>query len=83
LIGQYGYEREAMEIQELYLSGKKKEAEALVPSALLEALSLIGPEGYVKDRIAAFKAADVTLLNVQPIGADPYGDVARVKEWIS
>jgi F420-dependent oxidoreductase-like protein len=83
LIGQYGYEREAMEIQELYLSGKKREAEALVPSALLEALSLIGPEGYVKDRIAAFKAADVTLLNVQPIGADPYGDVARVKEWIS
>ncbi len=27
----YGYEKEAAEIQDLYLSGKKKEAEALVP----------------------------------------------------
>jgi F420-dependent oxidoreductase-like protein len=83
LVRMYGYEQEAAEIQDLYLSGKKKEAEALVPADLLESLSLIGPEGYVKDRIAAFKAAGVTLLDVQPIGPDPLGDVARVKEWIS
>lgn len=83
LIAQYGYEREAAEIQDLYLAGKKKEAEALVPSELLESLSLIGPDGYVRDRIAAFKAAGVTLLNVEPIGPDPYGDVERVKSWIS
>jgi F420-dependent oxidoreductase-like protein len=83
LICQYGYEREALEIQELYLSGRKKEAEALIPSELLESLSLIGPEGYVKDRLAAYKAAGVTLLDVHPIGPDPYGDVARVKDWIS
>jgi F420-dependent oxidoreductase-like protein len=83
LISQYGYEHEAAQIQDLYLSGKKKEAEALVPAALLESLSLVGPEGFVKDRIAAYKAAGVTWLNVDPIGADPYGDVVRVKEWIS
>jgi len=83
LIGRYGFEREAAQIQDLYLSGKKREAEALVPASLLESLSLIGPEGYVRDRIAAFKAAGVTLLDVQPIGPDPIGDVARVKEWIS
>jgi F420-dependent oxidoreductase-like protein len=80
---QYGYEREAAEIQDLYLSGRKKEAEALVPTEMLEGLSLIGPEGYVRDRIAAFQAAGVTWLDVNPIGPDPYGDVARVKEWIS
>ena len=28
---QYGYEAEAKQIQDLYLDGKKKEAEALVP----------------------------------------------------
>src|SRR5204862_7749912 len=56
----YGYEREAAEIQDLYLSGKKKEAEALVPTEMLEGLSLIGPEGFVKDRIVALKAAGVT-----------------------
>ena len=83
LIGRYGFEREAAQIQDLYLTGKKREAEALVPASLLESLSLIGPEGYVKDRIAAFKAAGVTLLDVQPIGPDPIGDVARVKAWIS
>ena len=81
LISQYGYEREAAEIQDLYLSGKKKEAEALVPSELLESLSLIGPAGFVKDRIAAFKASGVTVLDVEPVGPDPYGDVARVREW--
>ena len=80
---QYGYEREAAEIQDLYLSGKKKEAEAVVPDEMLEGLTLIGPEGYIKDRIAAFKAAGVTWLDVTPVGPDPYGDVARVREWIS
>jgi hypothetical protein len=80
---QYGYEREAAEIQDLYLTGRKKEAEAAVPAELINALSLVGPEGYVKDRIAAFKAAGVTALDVQPIGPDPVGDVAKVKEWIS
>jgi F420-dependent oxidoreductase-like protein len=79
----YGYEQEAAEIQDLYLSGQKKAAEAAVPGSLLEDLSLIGPEGYVKDRIAAFKAAGVTLLDVIPIGPDPLADVAKVKEWVS
>jgi F420-dependent oxidoreductase-like protein len=79
----YGYEREAAEIQDLYLNGQKRAAEAIVPASLLESLSLIGPEGYVKDRIAAFKAAGVTVLDVQPVGPDPLGDFAKVKHWIS
>src|SRR5438105_15115306 len=66
LVCQYGFEREAAEIQDLYLTGHKKEAAALVPTELLDSLSLIGPEGYIKDRIAAFKAAGVTILDVQP-----------------
>ncbi len=49
----YGYEKEAAEIQDLYLSGKKDEAAALVPKELLEATSLCGPEGYIKERLAA------------------------------
>jgi hypothetical protein len=42
-----------------------------------------GPEGYVIVRLAAFRDAGVTLLDVQPIGSYPYGDVERVKEWIA
>ena len=67
----YGFEKEAAEIQELYLAGKKKEAEALVPDELLELTSLCGPEGYVKERVAAFKEAGVTHLQVSPL---PSGD---------
>lgn len=63
----YGYEKEAAEIQELYLSGRKKEAEALVPDELLELTTLCGPEGYVKERVAAFKEAGVTHLQVAPV----------------
>ncbi|MDQ3811192.1 MAG: LLM class F420-dependent oxidoreductase [Chloroflexota bacterium] len=83
LLRQYGYEREAAEIQELYLNGRKQQAAACVPAALLEALQLIGPAEYVKERIGVFKAAGVSVLDVQPIGPDPLGDVARVREWLA
>jgi F420-dependent oxidoreductase-like protein len=84
LVCRYGFEEEAAEIQDLYLAGKKQEAAAIVPDALLEATSLCGPEGYVREKIAAFAEAGVTHLNIIPI---PTGDqtqndvVAKVKEW--
>jgi F420-dependent oxidoreductase-like protein len=79
----YGYEKEAEEIQDLYLSGKKKEAEALIPTEWLEAANLVGPESYVKERIAAFQEAGVTDLNITPVSDDPAATVAQVKEWVS
>lgn len=79
----YGYEAEAKEIQDLYLSGKKDEAAAKVPTEWLEAANLVGSESYVKERIAAFKEAGVTSLNVHPASDDPAALVAKVKEWVS
>ena len=82
----YGYEKEAEVIQDLYLSGKKKEAEAAVPAEFLELTTLCGSIGYVKDRIAAFKDAGVTHLQVHPI---PLGNqtnaslIEVVKELVS
>ena len=70
----YGFEKEAGEIQDLYLAGKKREAEAAIPDELLELTSLCGPEGYVKERVAAFQEAGVTHLQVHPI---PLGDQRR------
>ena len=67
LARRYGYEKEAEQIQDLYLDGKKEEAAALVPAELLESMSLIGPEGYVRDRLAALKESGVTTLNVTPM----------------
>ncbi len=80
---QYGYEAEAAEIQDLYLSGKKKEAEALVPAEWLEAANLVGPASYVKERVAAFEEAGVTHLQVMPAAADPAAEIAELKDLIS
>lgn len=63
-----GYEEAAEEIQDLYLSGKKAEAEAAIPDDYLAAASLIGPEGFVKERLAALRDAGVTALNVSFFG---------------
>ncbi|UGY94466.1 LLM class F420-dependent oxidoreductase [Streptomyces gobiensis] len=78
----YGYEAEAKRIQELYLAGKKKEAEAAVPAEFCELISLCGPEGYVRDRIEAFREAGVTQLNVVPVGPDPAKLIETVKGWL-
>lgn len=79
----YGYEQEAEEIQDLYLAGRKDEAAAKVPTEWLEAANLVGPASYVKERIAAFKEAGVTSLNVHPVGDDPAALVSQIKEWAS
>jgi F420-dependent oxidoreductase-like protein len=79
----YGFEEEAEAIQDLYLGGKKAEAEALVPDALLEATSLCGPESYVAERLAAYREAGVTHLQVIPVptGGQTAPDlIAKVKE---
>jgi F420-dependent oxidoreductase-like protein len=67
----YGYEKEAAQIQDLYLAGKKREAEAAVPAEFLELTTLCGPRGYVAERIAAFREAGVSHLQVAPL---PQGD---------
>jgi F420-dependent oxidoreductase-like protein len=79
----YGYEKEAKEIQDLYLDGKKKEAEALVPMEWVEASNLVGPASYVQERIAAFGEAGVSHLSIVPVGDDPAALVSQVKGWVS
>ncbi|HYF72233.1 MAG TPA: LLM class F420-dependent oxidoreductase [Nocardioides sp.] len=80
---QYGYEKEAKEIQDLYLDGHKRDAEAKVPLEWLEAGNLVGPASYVKERIAAFREAGVTSLQVSPASDDPAATIAQIKEWVS
>ena len=52
-----GYGDAADQIQELYLSGKKPEAEALVPNELLDEVSLIGPRERIIERLGPWKEA--------------------------
>jgi F420-dependent oxidoreductase-like protein len=79
----YGYEKEAKEIQDLYLDGKKKEAEALVPMEWMEQSNLVGPASYVQERIAAFKEAGVSHLSIVPATDDPAATVSQLKDWVS
>jgi hypothetical protein len=83
LVCQYGFEAEATKIQDLYLDGRKKEAEEAVPLELLELGNLVGPEAYVKERIQAFRDSGVTNLQITPVADDPAALVSRVKEWVS
>jgi F420-dependent oxidoreductase-like protein len=78
----YGYVDEAIEIQDLYLSGKKEEAAAAVPAEMLEKTNLVGPEGYVKERLAAYKEAGVTHLSVNAVGADPVATIEQLRSLL-
>ena len=75
----YGYEREAEQIQDLYLSGKKQEAAAAVPQEMVDLMNLCGPRSLVEERVAAFKAAGVTHLQVHPVGVGDRSDVQQVE----
>jgi F420-dependent oxidoreductase-like protein len=80
LARRFGYEAEAKAIQDAYLDGRKAEAEALVPAELVELTSLIGPEGYVRERIAAYREAGVTTLNVTPLAPTHEGRVRLIEQ---
>ena len=79
----YGFEREAQEIQDMYLGGNKRDAESKVPFEWLDKGNLVGPASYVKERIEAFKEAGVTSLQIVPVGENPAAIVEQVKEWIA
>jgi len=78
----YGFEEEAKKIQDLYLDGKKKEAAEVVPAEMLEAMTLVGPEGYIKDKVAAFRESGVTNLQVMAVNPDPIADLEKLRVWV-
>jgi hypothetical protein len=75
----YGYEQEAVDIQDLYLDGKKDQAAARVPGEWLELSHLVGPVGYIKDRVGAYKEAGVTVLSVNPVGPDAVKQIETLR----
>jgi len=81
LFKRYGWEKEAEEIQDLFLSGKRGEAIAAVPDEYIDLSSLCGEEGYVRERIQVFKDVGVTHLNVTPHGPNPLETIEKIKVW--
>jgi F420-dependent oxidoreductase-like protein len=78
----YGFVDEAIEIQDLYLDGKKDEAAGKVPAEWLEKSSLVGPPSYIAERVAAYKEAGVTVLSVSPVGADPVKAIEQLRSIV-
>jgi F420-dependent oxidoreductase-like protein len=75
----YGFEKEAVEIQDLYLDGKKAEAAAAIPGEWILNANLVGSAGFIKERVAAYKEAGVTVLSVNPVGPDPVGQIEKLR----
>lgn len=65
LVSRYGYEEEARRIQDLFLDGRKREAAAAVPDALVDELALVGDRERIRDRLAVWEEAGATTLLVQ------------------
>jgi alkanesulfonate monooxygenase SsuD/methylene tetrahydromethanopterin reductase-like flavin-dependent oxidoreductase (luciferase family) len=65
LAERYGYAEAAATIQDLYLGGKKNEAIAAVPDALVDEVGLVGDRARIADRVAAFRDCGVTTLVLQ------------------
>lgn len=79
LVCSYGFTDAAAVIQDLYLAGDKKAAEAAVPDELLEGVTLCGPRTYVAERLAAYREAGVTVLNVNPVGDRPLDSLRELR----
>jgi len=62
LVRRYGYEDAAERVQALFLDGKRTEAVASVPDALVDELSLAGPVERVRERLEVWAGAGVTTL---------------------
>ena len=79
LVGRYGFQDAAHEVQDLYLDGRREEAAAALPDALIDMVTLCGPRDVVRDRLAAFRDAGVGTLTVIPMAVDRAGRIDQLR----
>jgi F420-dependent oxidoreductase-like protein len=70
LVSNYGFEREAQQVQELYLEGRRTEAMFALPDELIDMVCLVGPRDRVRERLRAYRDAGVDTLIVWPVMPD-------------
>lgn len=78
LAKRYGYEEAADTIQDLYLSGKKGEAIAAVPDALVDDVALVGSKARIKERLAIWRESPITTLNITAFDVDTVRTMAEL-----
>ena len=72
-----GYEDVATKVQDCFLEGDRDGAVAAVPDDLIEAVSLVGPPGKIRDDVAQWEEAGVTMLVVGATSPDEIRSVAE------
>lgn len=78
LMGRFGFEAEALAIQEAFFEGRRDEAVSLVPDEFADAISLCGPPERIRDRLAAWEESPVTTLLVYSPGIDGLRQMAEL-----
>lgn len=68
VLARLGYEEVCLRVQDLYLSGKKREAMAAIPTQMVEDTALVGPIEKIRDDLAAWKG---TCLTTMLVGGPP------------
>jgi F420-dependent oxidoreductase-like protein len=79
LVCRYGFEAEAKQVQDYYLEGKREEAMAALPDALIDQVSLCGPPDVVRERLAVYRDAGVGTLGVTPIAFTAEDRLAQLR----
>jgi F420-dependent oxidoreductase-like protein len=64
LVRRYGYEHDAERIQQLYLTGKHRDAIAAVPDELVDEVALVGPRERIAERLDVWRESGATTLLV-------------------
>ena len=78
-----GFEREAAEVQDLYLARQHREAAAAVPFDFIDRTSLLGPADRIADRMQALAESGVTTLTLAPYGATAEERVASLRTAVA
>lgn len=73
-----GYEKEADEVQRLYLQGRRDEAIAAVPTEAVADVSLVGPAAKIRDELPMWEEAGVTTLAIFATSLDEMRRAAEV-----
>ncbi|TDD70156.1 LLM class F420-dependent oxidoreductase [Actinomadura rubrisoli] len=71
MIGRLGYAEQAGRVQELFLEGRRAEAIRAVPDELADSISLLGPIGRVKERLALWRDSPVTTVLIAGVKDEP------------
>ena len=76
LVVRYGYEEEADLIQDHYLSGDRKAAQAAVTDELVDDLALVGSPARISDQLEVWREGPVTTMILEPTKLDDLKAIA-------